>query len=127
MPRPSSSKRRRPTFAECRERTLKEIDNAVTAFNGVDYAEFEASKRLQREAHGWLAAVCQDIWEGSGHADPDLTKYYRTLRNNLAHEYIDVMPAALWNGIRRLPDLRESVEQHKTPPVRERRQDPFIR
>lgn len=113
--RPRAKKKEQP-FGVRRERTLREIDRAVDAFKDVEYSDFEVDLRLQREAHGWLAVITQDLLERKNHASLELTVYYRDLRNNLGHAYIEVTPQSLWNALQRLPDLRKSVDLHRDDP-----------
>ena len=110
----------RPSFDERRAWLLDALDKTMDAFEGVTFEAFEDDWKLQRMLHGCLAAIGQDLHVASGLADPNLARHYRKVRNALGHEYMRTPASELWGALQGLPELRESVEQHRTPPQRQR-------
>ena len=108
----------RPSFDQRRAWLLDTLDRTIDTFGDMPFDEFEDNWRLQREAIGCLVAIGQDLYEATGHADADLSRRYRNLRNTLAHAYATIPPTELWAALQDLPELRDSVEQHRPPSPR---------
>ena len=110
----------RPGFEERRGWLLDTLRRTIASFAGVDFAQFDNDWDLQKKAVGCLVTIGQDIHQGSGIAAPKLAERYKDVRNRLSHDYMRLPNEFLWAALQDLPLLLESVEQHTTPPVKQR-------
>ena len=105
-------RQRKPSREVCAMWLWDTVNHAIAEFAEVSEEEFKKDWGLWMKAHGCLSAVGQDLHRHLGVAAEDLEDYFRELRNELGHDYMMTPPEALWEGIRKLPHLRESIEQN---------------
>lgn len=100
---------------ERRARQLAElmlgINRGIESTDGTTYEEFCDSWRVQAQLASQLILVGQHVHRLNIPVDGELRRVFRTLRDDLAHDYFVVRPERLWAAHARLPGLKEDIEQ----------------